>query len=142
MRDALAAADPAGREGYSRGFEGLAGDVERAARRVAEILAPHRGKAFYVFHPSWGYFAREFGLRQVAVEVEGKEPTARRLAELVERARADGVRAVFAPANVSASGARAFAREAGASLVTIDDLAVDYVENLVRVAEAIAASLE
>ncbi len=141
MRDALAAADPAGKDAYDRGFAELAADLQRTGRRVAGILAPHRGAGLYVFHPAWGYFAREFGLRQVAVEVEGKEPTARQLASLVERARRDGARAVFAPVRVSAAAAEAFAHELGATVVRIDDLAPDYLDNLERTAAAVAAAL-
>ncbi len=141
IRDALTAADPAGREAYHLGYRALAADLEAAGRRVAQILAPHRGRRFYIFHPAWGYFAREAGLEQVAVEVDGKEPTARRLAALVEGARSEGARAVFAQPHVSTAAARSLAREIGAEVVVIDELAADYLDNLVRAAAAIAAAL-
>lgn len=141
IRDALAAADPPGTQAYQQGYAAFAADLEAAGRRIAQMLAPHRGRRFYIFHPAWGYFAREFGIDQVAVQIEGKEPTARQLAELVGRARREGVRVVFAQPQVSTAAARALAREIGAEIVTIDELAADYLVNLERAAAQIAAAL-
>ncbi len=141
MRDALVSVDPAGKADYERGCDGLVADLRAARERIAALLAPHRGARLYVFHPAWGYFAREFGLEQVAIEVEGKEPTARQLADLVRTARQERVRVVFAEPQFSTASAQSVARAIGARVALIDDLSPDYLTNLDRAAAEIAAAL-
>ncbi len=141
MRDALASVDPANTADYDRGCDRLVADLRAARERIAALLAPHRGARLYVFHPAWGYFAREFGLEQVPVEVEGKEPTARQLADLVRRARQEQVRVVFAEPQFRTASVQSVAREIGARVVLIDDLSADYLVNLERAAAEIAAAL-
>jgi zinc transport system substrate-binding protein len=114
------------------------GALEAAHQRIAARLAPVEGKEFFVFHPAYGYFARRYGLRQMAVEVQGKEPTARQLAELIDRARAAEVRALFVQPQFSGSAPMAVADAAGCMLVDLDPLAEDHLAYLERMAKRIA----
>ena len=91
----------------------------------------------YVFHPSYGYFADAYGLRQIAVEMGGKEPGARQLARLIHRAKEDGVRVIFVQPQFSKSSARTIAEAIGGAVVPLDPLARDYLENLERMARDI-----
>lgn len=93
---------------------------------LATELAPLRGRSFWVFHPAYGYFGARYGLKQVAIEHEGKEPSAKELAELMERARQDHVVALFVQPQFSTKTAQAIANAAGCKLVTIDPLDPDY----------------
>jgi zinc transport system substrate-binding protein len=94
-----------------------------------------------VFHPAWGYFADAYGLHQVPVEVEGKEPKAKELDEFIKRAHELGVKAVFVQPQYSPKTAQTIADAVGARLVEADDLAPDWEKNLRKVAEQIAAAL-
>jgi zinc transport system substrate-binding protein len=141
IRDALIAVDPEGRSAYQAGYQSLAADLEALRGEVAAALAPYRGKELFVFHPAFGYFARAFGLAQVAVETGGKEPSARELARLIDQAKARGVRVVFVQPQFSQAGARAIAEAIGGAVVPIDDLAYDYLANLRLVAGKVAAVL-
>lgn len=100
-----------------------------------------KGAPFMVFHPSWGYFAKDYGLTQVAIETEGKEPSPRELAELVEHAREEGIQTVFVQPQFSAKAATAIAKELGGGVARLDPLAPDWDENLRRAAQAIAGSI-
>ncbi|HOX18692.1 MAG TPA: zinc ABC transporter substrate-binding protein, partial [Spirochaetales bacterium] len=80
------------------------------------------------------------GLEQVAVETGGKEPTQKALADLVERARTEGARAVFVQAQFSTAAAETVAKAVGAAVVPIEDLAEDWLENLGRIAAALGAA--
>ena len=94
-----------------------------------------------MLHPAWAYFARAFGVEQVSVEVEGKEPTARQLAALVERAKADGARVVFGEPQTSGTAAAALARQIGARVLLLAPLSAHYIGALARSSEEIAAAL-
>ena len=83
----------------------------------------------------WGYFADDYGLRQVAIEIEGKEPSDRELTRLQILARAEGTAVVFVQPQISGRAARAVAAAIGGRLEQLDPLAPDVAENLRRVAE-------
>lgn len=139
--DELCRLDSINAQEYRKNLQSFKDDLNRADDRVAEILTPFRGRKLYVFHPSYGYFARAYGLIQTAFEFEGKEPTPRQLADLIEQARRDGVTAVFVQPQFSSKGAQAVARAIDARVVEMDPLARDYLSNLVTMAENIARSL-
>jgi zinc transport system substrate-binding protein len=112
-------------------------DLDKIDREIAGILASLKGRSFYVFHPAFGYFGDSYGLRQVAVEVEGKEPGPRQLSELIEQAGKEGVRTIFVQPQFSRGQAETFARAIGAGVVPLDPLSVDYLSNLKVMAEAL-----
>lgn len=112
--------------------------LEAAHQRIAAQLAPVEGKEIFVFHPAYGYFTRRYGLHQVAVEADGKEPTARRLGELIEKAQQAEVRALFIQPQFSGSTPMAVADAVGCMLVDLDPLAEDHLAYLERMAKRIA----
>jgi zinc transport system substrate-binding protein len=95
-------------------------------------------KAFMVFHPSWRYFAREFNLRQIAVEIDGKEPGPRQLETIFDRAKTYGIRTIFVQPQFSQQSAQVIARQIHARIAIADDLAYDWETNLITMAKAIA----
>jgi zinc transport system substrate-binding protein len=117
-------------------------DLRETDRRVAEVLARHRGRTMVVLHPAYGYFARRYGLEQLAVEVEGKSPSARQLTAVVDRLENHPLRAIFVQPQFSKTAAQRIADALGSDLVELDPLAGDYLANLERMAGRIAASLE
>jgi len=141
MHEALVRLDPEGREIYDRGYRELREDLEALDRRIAEILAPVEGKPFFVFHPSFGYFADDYGLEQIAVETGGAEPSARQLARLIEQTRELGVRVIFVQPQFSRKSAETIAAQVGAVVIPIDPLARDYIENLEEMARAVEEGL-
>jgi zinc transport system substrate-binding protein len=142
MHDALVRLDPEGKEIYDRGYRKLVDDLEALDRRISAILEPVKGESFFVFHPSFGYFADEYGLKQVAVETGGTEPSARQLARLIGEAERMGVRVLFMQPQFSRKSAETIASEIGAKVVPIDPLAWDYIDNLGKIARAIEEGLK
>jgi zinc transport system substrate-binding protein len=130
IRDALIRADPAGEAVYREGFLRLAAELDALHAELARALAPLAGRELLVYHPAFGYFAAEYGLRQVAVESGGRQPSAQELARLIELARRRGIRVVFVQPQFSQAGARAVAEAIGGAVVPLDDLPRDYLANL------------
>lgn len=120
----------------------LLASIDALDADVRRILAPAEGKRFYVFHPAWGYLARDYGLVQVSIEHGAKEPGAAELARLMRDARADGAEVIFVQPEFSSRSARVVADEIGAKLVSLDPLALDWPVAIRHAAEAIATSLE
>lgn len=140
IRDALAGIDPANRSAYEANCAALVADIDREFDALVPRLAPMKGTAVFVFHPSFGYFLDEFGIEQEAVETGGKEPTAKALAQLVEEARKDGVKVIFVQAQFSASAAKSLADAVGAVVLPLDPLAPDWLQNIKRIGDALVRS--
>ncbi len=138
---ALIAADPGHRNVYETNLDSYLADLQELDSHLRETLAPLRGKTLLVYHPAWGYFADAYGLRQEAIEIEGKEPTGQQLARIIEHARTEDVKVIFVQAQYSRNLAEAVAEAVGGSVVVIDPLARDHLANLKRVASEVGAAL-
>ncbi len=132
--EALCEADPAGTEAYRANLLKVQARLEEVEAEMAEKLKPYRGRAFYVFHPAFGYLADACGLRQVAVEMEGKSPSPRQLRTLIARARAEEVQVIFVQPQFDQRSAEAVATAIGGSVVAVDPLERNVVDNLLEIA--------
>ena len=139
--DALNRLDPAHKKEYAANMRAFDADLDRVDARISRSLAPFKGRKMYVFHPSFGYFADAYGLIQVPIEIEGKEPGARQLTKFIDRAKKDGVKVMFVQPQFSARSAEAVAKAIGGVVVPIDPLARDYLANLDRIAAAVEQGL-
>jgi len=132
---ALAEYDSAHADFYNKNLDKFKARLDTTDAAIKEKLAPFRGSRFYAFHPSYGYFGDDYGLVQLAVEIEGKEPSARQLATLIERARAEQVRVIFVQPQYAVKTAETITRAVGGRVVELDPLSKDYLNNLMYMAE-------
>ena len=138
---ALESADPANSALYAANLDALVLEIDALDAEVSQLLEPHRGRSFVVAHGAFGYFAHAYGLRQVAVELEGKSPTPRQLEELIEQAREEGIDTVFVQPQFDPASADAVAEALGGEVVPLDALARDAVANLREIATKIDLAL-
>lgn len=134
----LADLDTVRREIYLANLQKVEKQLDETDADIRAILAEAKARSFFVFHPSWGYFAHDYGLDQFAIELEGKEPTDSELTRFQALARQEGVTCVFVQKQISSRSAEAVAKAIGGHVSVLDPLAPDVPENLVRVAKAIA----
>jgi zinc transport system substrate-binding protein len=129
---------PAKAETIEERCSSLKDHLAKIAKQARDILAPYQGRTFFVFHPAFGHFAAANGLVQVSVETGGHEPGPRHLADVIERARALGVRSVIVQPQFSHKSAQTVAEAIDADIVVLDPLAADYDTNLVHLARTLA----
>jgi zinc transport system substrate-binding protein len=141
ITEALAQIDPEHEEVYRANLDRFLADIHALETELDRTLGGLEGAQFIVFHPSWGYLARDFGLEQVPVEVEGQEPSARELADLIAMAKREGIRVVFAQPEFSTRAAETIAHEIGGEVLLISPLAPDWLGNMREVANAFARTL-
>lgn len=109
--------------------------------QVAHELADVSQRTFMVFHPAWGYFADAYGLRQMAIEIGGKDPSPQDMHKIVDAARANDIKVIFVQAQFSQRAARAIAGNIGGEVKPLDPLAYDWPANMRAIAAAFAATL-
>lgn len=139
VRRALVTARPAAAADIAHRADALVATYEKAHAELAAGLRAHRGTTFYVYHPAFGYFARDYGLKQASVEIEGKSPSPRQLLGLIKRARRENVKVIFVQPQFSTRPARILADRIDGRVVPLDPLSPDPVGALQQAAAAISA---
>jgi len=144
IAEALAKADPVHAKVYAANLAAWQKETDALDAQLKAVFAgvPADKRGFLVFHPAWGYFARDYGLTQTAIEFEGKEPSPRRMAAIVSQAKAKGARCIFVQPQMSQRTAGAIAQAVGAKLVIADPLAPDWEANLLKVAKGFREALQ
>jgi zinc transport system substrate-binding protein len=141
VRDALSELDPAGASQYEANCSQFIGELQETHEAIQKTLAPLKGSTIFVYHPAFGHFANAYGLKQEAVETGGKNPGPKHLANLIQQARAEGVKVIFVQPQFDKASAQAIAKAIGGAVVPLDPLAEDTIGNLKDMAEKIAAAL-
>ena len=140
--DALQAVDPAHADVYAANYRAFVAALVDLDLELKSVFAGRQGMQFMVFHPAWGYFARAYGLEQVPIEIEGKDPKPAQLQELIEHARERDIRVVFVQPQFSTRSAELVAREIGGQVAFANPLAEDWMVNLRHVADKFRAALK
>lgn len=140
MAKAITAKRPDLADSIKANFESIKSEMNQLDTELTQKLFSFKGKTMLVFHPAFGYFANRYGMVQKAVEIEGKEPAPRQLAELIRNCRAEGIKVIFVQKQFPLATAETISRSIGGRVVAIDPLAEDYVNNLKAMAEAVADS--
>jgi len=130
----LIAENPANREVYEANLVAFDEELIALENDIRGTLSGISSRRFLVFHPTWGYFADAFGLEQMAIEVDGQEPSAKELAEIIEEAQENGIQVVLAQPEFSTRAAETIAKELDGKVVKISPLAKEWDENLRTVA--------
>ncbi len=117
-------------------------ELEDLDAEIQQKLAGEKGRQFMIFHPSWGYFAHEYGLEQISVEIEGKDPKSAQLKALIQQAKSKGIKVIFVQRQLSAKSAKVVARAIGGRVVFLDPLAPNWADNLRTAASAIKTGLK
>ncbi len=137
--EALIKADPANESFYKQNYEKFTSIIMETDRKIKSILSKKpKGTKFMVFHPSWGYFAQAYGLKQLPVELEGKSPKPKELIHLIKEAGEEQISAIFTQPEFSDSIAKVMANELHIMVIKVSPLAPNWSENLIGIANAIS----
>jgi len=123
---------------YRARLSGLEKMIDSLDLQIKKILQPHTGKSFMIFHPALGYFARDYGLEQISIEEDGKEPSAVRISQLIEVAKSKNIRSILISKEFDVRNAEAIARELDANVLVFDPMDGNWPESMIRLAKLIA----
>lgn len=128
--EAIIEYNPEKAEKYKTRLDSVIAAIDSLDNALTEKLNSVQSKAFAIWHPSLGYFARDYGLKQIAVGEESKEISPMRLKETINKAIADSVRVFFFQKEFDSRQAFSINEHLGAQMVTIDPLAADWMSQL------------
>lgn len=138
VRQRLSRLDPENSEYYRTRQRQLADRLHGLHMEIQAALNKLQHRHFLVFHPAWGYFARRYGLEQMAIEHEGKQGGSRWIVELIERARKKGIKVILVQPQFDHRLAQQIAGAIGGRILSVDPLAYDFEDSLRKLAEAIS----
>ncbi len=133
----LSAVDPHNTDYYRENLASFLSELDQLDQELAAVLGTLETDKLMVFHPAWGYLLHRYQITQLPIEFEGKEPGPRLLAEVIETAKQEGIKVIFAEEQYDSQTALAVAQAVGGKVVKLDPLAEDYTANLRSIAEAI-----
>jgi zinc transport system substrate-binding protein len=136
--EALAQLNPEHRDTFKANLDGFNADIDELESDINATLSGLNSNKLMVFHPAWGYFAHDFGLEQIAIEVGGQESSAREMAHLIEEAQEENIQVVFAQPEFSTKAAETIAQEIGSEVLLISPLTRDWLAHMRLVSETFA----
>ena len=126
IKDFLIELNPSGEKLYISNHKLLDSIIVSVEKRATDLFSEYRNSAFMIYHPNLGYLARDYGLEEIAVEFEGKEPPPSRMRYLIDRARKENIKMIFVQKEYDKKNATSIAGEIGAEVKIIDPLAENW----------------
>ena len=142
IKDLFVRLEPESAQVYEDNYKSLIMKIDSIENVISEMLSPYSSKSFMIYHPVLAYFARDFGLNQVAVEQDGKEPSPASMKEFVDKARELGVKTIFVQQEFDRKSATVIADEIGGKVVNINPLSADWPNAVMEIARALASGFE
>ena len=142
IRDKLSQLAPEHATYFARNHHDFVAELEVLDQELHALLDPLEHRSFMVFHPAWGYFAEHYGLHQVAIERQGKQPGARGLAALIAQAKQHNIKVIFVQPQFDKRQAHQVAKAINGVVVAVDPLAADYLANLRKIGREVAEALQ
>ena len=136
--NAFIALDPDNTEYFWKNYNELVDEIDKTETEIKQLLDPLTDRTFIIYHPALTYFANEFNLIQLCIEMDGKEPSPAQLKMLVETARENNARVVFIQQEFDQKNAELIAKETGCKLTVINPLAYDWSKEMIHIAKALA----
>lgn len=142
MLETLSAILPDQAEVFTANYREFIKEIEILDSFLKETFEGMEGRRFMVFHPSWGYFAKEYDLEQIPIEIEGKSPKPSQLGELIRHAKENEIQVIFVQPQFSQKSAEVVAREIRGEVVFADPLAEDWLNNLKEVGQKFKSAVK
>lgn len=134
--------DPVHQAAYAENYQAFISKLAVLDEQLRQLFADTENKRFMVLHPAWGYFAKTYGLSQVPIEIEGKDPKPAQLGKIIAYARQNALKVVLAQPQSSARFAEQVVKAVDGKVVYADPLSSEWESNLLEVARKIKAALE
>lgn len=141
LKDFLGDINPERKEYYESNYRVLDSIITSVDSKAEKLFSGYKSSAFMIYHPNLGYLARDYGLEEISVEYEGKEPPPSRLKYLIDRARKENLKVIFVQKEYDTKNAKAIADEIGAEIKIIDPLSENWEHSTLDIITSVYNSL-
>jgi zinc transport system substrate-binding protein len=133
VNEFLGELDSLNRENYNNNYKKLYQKIITVDSMARQLSLIEGDKVFMIYHPALAYLARDYGLEEIAVEHEGKEPTPSGLKEVIDRARTENIKMILVQREIDKKNVNAIVEETGAEIQTIDPLSEDWFDSITSI---------
>lgn len=141
VKDFLTGLNPVHSQIYETNYQTLVLKIQDLDKKAQGLFSGIQNRSFIIYHPNLAYIARDYGLEEIAVEFEGKEPPPSRIRELIDMARKEGMKTIFVQREYDTKNANTIASEIGAKLNIIDPLSADWIKSVTDIIDGLHKSL-
>ena len=134
--------DPQGSQVYKAGYDKLLTELNNIHREIKSIFAPIKGKIMLVYHPTFSYFAKEYGLKQIAIESHGKKITPSNLKRIIIKVKKLGVKTIFTQPEFSQKNIQTIAKAIKGKVIILNPLNPDYIKSMRNLAATIKLNMK
>jgi len=127
---------------YEKNYNNFVGQVRALQVEIANKLTNLKSKSFIIYHPALTYFARDFGLDQIAVEIDGKDPSPMQMKKLIDKAREENIKVIFVQKQFDKTKAEIISKEINGTIVQIDPLDYRWDQQLLEITNKLAEHLK
>ncbi len=141
VKGLLCELNPWQKQKYETNYQLLISKIREVDNKAKDLFSDVPNKCFMIYHPNLAYIARDYGLEEIPVEFEGKEPPPSRMRELIDRARKENLKTIFVQREYDTKNAKAIAGEIGAQIILIDPLSENWQKSTTDIINALHKSL-
>ena len=123
---------------YLQNYRKLCEKINETDHYIANALNQSSHKYFIIYHPALTYYSRHYNIEQVSLEVDGKEPSAEYMKNVIAKAKLDGVNKVLIQKQFNRAVVDVIAKDIGAEIYEIDPLAENVLENLKEITDIVS----
>lgn len=114
---------------YKKNLGIFLGEIDKSYAKYKKIFKKNK-KSYLVYHPAWSYVARELGLNEISIEVDGKEAKIAHTKEIYQQIANQRIKTIFIQPQFSKKRAQAIAKENNLIIEVADPLAFDWLNEL------------
>lgn len=137
VKDLLCQLNQSGKQKYEKNYSDLIRVLNETDSLAIKLFSEFKGRSFMIYHPNLAYIARDYGLNEVSVEFEGKEPPPSRLKALIDLAGEEKLKTIFVQREYDSKNAKEIAREIGGKIRIIDPLSENWHESTIDIINAL-----
>jgi zinc transport system substrate-binding protein len=132
--------EPKLKEEFETNYNSFISEIDSLDQYISDELKDFENRKFLIFHPALSYIARDYGLEQITIEIDGKEPTPANIQNVIDIARKENIKIVFIQKQFGTHNAEVIANEIGGRVVRIDPLDYNWIESIRFITDEIVNS--
>lgn len=132
----LIAIDPDNKDFYLCKYDSFIARLQKLDSEINKMME-HSDTAFMIYHPALSYFARDYGLTQISIESEGKEPSPMQLKNIIDESALKGISIIFIQPEFDPKNAEIVSKETGAKLINFNPLSYNWEMEILKIANAL-----
>ena len=137
----LIAIDPDSENLYKENLTKFLKEIDDIDNSIREKLKNIKSRSFLIYHPALTYFAKDYGLNQIPVQIEGKTPSSKYMKTIIEKAKAEGIKAIVVQQQFDIQKAKTIAKEIDGKVITINPLNYNWEEEMMNIAKKLKNAL-